>query len=363
MLPALWYHNIYLIIVTLMTIIVTQQYRVFSNTRFSSRPQPASPITWLIPLGFAVFIGLRPISRIFVDMINYNSFYYAFGYGKGYTFSWDTENYLFDNLFYWLSGNMFAISTFFIIIAVIYFGAAYIACRKLFPRDAILAYIVFLAAFSTFSYATNGIKAGAAASLFLCAIAYRQHRLYCLLFLFLSLGFHHSMVLPISGFVLCTFLRKPKFYVYIWGFALIIALAHITTLQTLFAGMGNEQSASYLMNSDDAWGGKSGFRYDFVLYSAVPVILGYYAIIKKKLTDPTAIFIVNLYTFINAIWMMCMYANFTNRIAYLSWQLYPITLIIPYLIKPIIPNQYKKVNHIVWFQLCFTLAMSYIYYG
>lgn len=64
-------------------------------------------------------------------------------------------------------GSVFPDATFFFgLIAAIYFIGMFVACRKLFPSNTLIVFLVCLAAFSTFSYGTNGIKAGAAASLF-----------------------------------------------------------------------------------------------------------------------------------------------------------------------------------------------------
>ena len=59
-----------------------------------------------------------------------------------------------------------------------------------------------------------------------------------------------------------------------------------------------------------------------------------------------------------------MYAEFTNRIAYLSWFMYPIVLIYPcYAIKdklhPLVLNRQK----IVLCHLAFTLFMDLVYYA
>jgi hypothetical protein len=150
------------------------------------------------------------MSGVFVDMVNYNVFYDA-TFGKDFSFKNNTENLLFDNLFNFLASNRYEITLFFVVIAAIYFGCMYLACKKMFPRDSFFAYIIYLAAFSTFSYATNGVKAGAAASLFLCALAYRNDRWWkSWIFLALSLGFHHSMILPIGSYIACSVYKNTR---------------------------------------------------------------------------------------------------------------------------------------------------------
>lgn len=110
-------------------------------------------------------------------------------------------------------------------------------------------------------------------------------------------------------------------------------------------------------------GGKSGFRIDFVIYSAMPVLMGYYVKYKYKLEDNLYDIMLSMYLTTNGIWMLCMYAEFTNRIAYLSWFMYPILLIYPcFAIKdqqhPLVMNR----NKYIIYHLGFTLFMIFIYY-
>ncbi len=362
MIPAGWYLDIYLLIVTLLTIILTTQYKLYPDSRIISVGHSKSLNGFLLSVFFALFIGFRPIHHIFVDTVNYRTFYYAIHYGADFCFDWTADNLLFDNIFAWLASQMFDIRLFFVFIAVVYFVGAYVACSKLFPKDTIYAFIVFLGAFSTYSYGTNGIKAGAAASLFLCALAYRDNKIKSTLLLFASLGFHHSMLLPVVAFFLGGYVKRTKYYLIFWCMCLFISLAHITYFQTLLAGFSDESGARYLNDLGNSWGGKTGFRIDFVLYSALPIAIGYYVIFKRNLKSEKFDFVFNLYVFINAVWLLCMYAAFTNRIAYLSWLLYPVVLIYPFFDRQFVPNQYIKLNQVVWMQLMFTLFMELIYY-
>lgn len=85
----------------------------------------------------------------------------------------------------------------------------------------IAAYLVFLAAFSTFSYATNGIKAGAAASIFILALSYSDKLSICIPLLLVSLSFHHSMTLPLAAFAL-TFIFKNTKLIMAWMFGIMV---------------------------------------------------------------------------------------------------------------------------------------------
>ena len=237
----------------------------------------------------------------------------------------------------------------------------------MFPRDTLAAYLVFLAAFSTFSYGTNGIKAGAAGAIFLMAMSYRDNLKICIPLIFVSWGFHHSMIMTVVAFALTLIYKNPKVYFAGWCFCLLIAMAHITFFQELFAGIlsdsGDSSGANYLYAVDSEWGGKGGFRVDFVIYSAMPILVGYWAVYKKRLQlSKIYTCLLNLYMTLNGTWMLCMYASFTNRIAYLSWFLYPVVLIYPYLNENWGPRRYKDFSMVMLAHLGFTLFMMFIYY-
>lgn len=355
MIDAIFYSTIYLILITILTLFqcAGSGYRLHVNNNHGGEI--------ILLLFLILFIGFRPASYAFVDMMNYIEFYIHIE-GIEFVFNPNAENKIFDNLFYFIAANKIGYTTFFVVMAVIYFTGIYICCRKLFPNDTFIAFLVYLAALSTFSYATNGIKAGAAASVFLMALAYKDKWWLSLLLLLTSWGFHHSMILCVAAYIVVSVYQNPKVYMLFWVFCLIVSVLHIGFFQELFAGMADERGAEYLTSTND-WGGMSGFRYDFVLYSAAPVIVGWWVIFKKKLKSRRYNFLLNIYLLTNGIWMLCMYASFTNRIAYLSWFMLPIVLIYPYINEEISPRQGKYLSQIILAHLAFTLFMSFIYYS
>lgn len=359
LIPAAYYHTIYLTLVTLMTFVAYAQYQSHKGTRMfkSSRTEVIGVV---LVLFLILFIGFRPISnRYFVDMPNYVTYYTVLYEGVPFFFRWDTDNLIFDNLFAWWGSERLGYTSFFVCMAAIYFGAAYLGIRKIFPNHKFTAYLVFLAAFSTFSYSTNGIKAGAATSLCILAMGYREKLVICIPLVLLSWGLHHSMIMVVSGFVLTLFVKSPKYYFIVWSLCFLMAAAHITTFQHLFSGFTTEHGAGYLLTEGGQHGGKGGFRLDFILYSAIPVLVGWYAVFKKKMTQSSLYRdLLNLYLCLNGVWMLCMYANYTNRIAYLSWFLYPIVLIYPFLEEQWGRSCYKTFSLVMLGHLGFTLFMN-----
>lgn len=355
-----YYYTIYLVLITMMSLYQIYKYYNIPYRVLNARNHQSITPSLFLMLFLVLFIGCRPDWSGFADSRNYIVFIEGYR-GTHFVFNFDCENLIFDNLVSWTGCNGISWSVFFVFIAFIYFGGQLIAIRKMFPSDTFFAYLIFLAAFSTFTYATNGIKAGAAASIFLVAIAYREKRLLSILLLAISYGFHHSMQVLIIAFIIVSFIKNPKFYLYLWGFSFVVAALGVTTFQHLFAGFTDDHGAGYLIaDGTDAY--ITGFRLDFIIYSAMPVMLGIYLIYKKGLKHTGYNFLFNLYVLANSVWMLCMYASFTNRIAYLSWQLLPIILIYPYFTSKFSELQYRQVSYIALAHLSFTLFMNIIYY-
>ena len=248
MIPASLYQTIYLTLVTIMTLIVYSQYQSRNGLREFALSRTDALVGVLV-IFLILFIGLRPVSASFVDMLNYVLYYEVLYDGATFVLDWDSENKIFDNLFAWWGAVRLGYTSFFVFVAAIYFAGAYLGIRKLFPNHRLTAYLVFLAAFSTFSYGTNGIKAGAATSLFIWALGYRENLKVCIPLVLLSWGFHHSMIMVVVAFVITLFVKNPKYYFWVWGFCFLMAAAHVTAFAHLFAGATTEHGAGYLLGT------------------------------------------------------------------------------------------------------------------
>ena len=358
MIGAQYYEPIYYSIITIGTFITLSNIDCIDERESNRFPL-------LLCCMLILFIGLRPVSqKYFVDMYG-TAMQFSLWAQDSVRFSFDVQNLLYDNLRLNMATLGFTYKPFFLLIAAIYFGGIYYVCSRMFNTRSLLPFFVCLAAFSTFSFATNGVKAGSAASVFLIAMALQHDgkRLASLIVAILSIGFHHSMVLPVFAFAVCLYIKKDKLYFYIWVFCSLLAFFHITYFQDLFATItadaGNEHAAEYLTGVGQA---TKGFRIDFILYSAVPIIFGRWLSFMEIDKSEQYQYILNVYTLVNSIWMLCMYAEFTNRIAYLSWFMYPIVLIYPFINEDYLSRKTGLMKIFVCGHLFFTLFMEIIYY-
>lgn len=366
------YYDVYLIIITILTVIYIARflhnYLQDSSTHIYQKKSEYIYSALFLTIFMIIFIGFRPISAVFADMPGYAEAMNDGRYeGIGFGFF---NNFIFYPMMGFLSSHGASEQTPIVILAIINFVATLIAIRKFFPKDTYLAMLVFFAAYSTFGGATNGLKAGCAAALFLVALAYKENKLTFYIFLLLSLGFHHSMILPIGATLLSLYYKKTNKYLFFWFLCLIISFLHITYFQDLFGenlADYDEHGANYLTtyatSIESGFTGKTGFRYDFILYSFIPIFI--FNIIKnqKDRISDKYIFLINIYIISNAVWLLCMYANYTNRIAALSWSLYPVLIIYPFVndIKRWSTKHDVNLSIIAFSHLSFTLFMHFIY--
>lgn len=367
------YKYLILFVATIWTFRLSKQYSVsnFIPERSNFKKQEAGII--LLATFLTFLIGLRPMENMALMWADSANYYHSYMVAEGGQFFFDPHatNFLWDNLFNFWASYSLGISSLFLLGDAIYFGCTYLACRKLFPHDTTAAYLVFLGAFSTYSYSYNGVKAGIAAALFLLALAYYENKLTSILFVLLSWGFHHSMQMPVAAYILTLFFKSPKWYFYGWGFCVMMALLHVNAFQELFASYSDESGQGYLKTtSGDEFGGAGGFRFDFLLYSAAPVYFGYKFIMKEERQISNLYrTIMNMYLCTNGIWCLCMYASYSNRIAYLSWFMYPIVLIYPFLKEDLYGSptlrgqrQYSFFTKVMKYHLSFTLFMELVFY-
>ena len=364
MFSASLYQPVYLLIVTLMTFYAMSLYN--KRGKQYNAQNASKTIAFLLLFIIVWFIGTRPTDGVyFVDMANYRENYDVL-FSEHFWFDKETDNIIFDNLFYYMASKRMSFGSWVMLMSIAYFGLMFWACRKVFDKDVLLAFVVYLAAFSSFSYGTNGIKAGVAASLFLVAIAYRDKLWISIPMALLTYGFHHSMLMVIAAYFIVLFFKNPKYYFIGWIVCVIIATLHIKFFQVLFARFTDDQGAQYLLATEGGGHLLAGFRPDFILYSAVPIYMGYQTLNKYHFKSTTYSFILRLYILTNAIWMLCMYASYTNRIAYLSWFMYPFVLLYPFINREKDQLQGKLqgkyLQYVVYGHLAFTLFMMFIYY-
>tara|TARA_R110002051_G_scaffold304626_2_gene374080 strand:- start:2489 stop:3547 length:1059 start_codon:yes stop_codon:yes gene_type:complete len=318
-------------------------------------------ISFVLLVFLLVYIGTRPINGVFVDMTTYAQTFQQFKLGLIKPGKGDIG---FEYFIYYCS-QLTSVEMFFFICAFIYVVPLFIACKKWFPKHYFFAFLMLVASFSFWTYGTNGIRNGMATSLFIWALSYLPKNLKAAIPIFaLSLMFHKSMLLPLLALGITFIMTDTKKYYFFWLFSIFLSITMGGIWESLFAsmGFGDDRLAGYLTAAADAKKFSStGFRYDFLLYSAAPLVLAYFYVFKKGFSDPLYKHILHTYMIANAFWIMVIRANFSNRFAYLSWFLMALVVVYPLLKEVFWHKQFKKLGIITLVYYGFTYAM-YFYY-
>ena len=304
----------------------------------------------------AVYIGLRPISWRFGDMIVYNQSFEKYQYGLPMV---QSSDYIFE-LFMFSASQVMSASMFFLVCALLYVVPLWAACKKWFKEYSYYAFVALVGSFSFWAYGTNGIRNGIATSLFLFALS-RDKIVFKVLFIFLALGFHKSLVIPTAALVLTYFYSDVKKYFYGWLACIPLSLVSGGFWEGLFAGLMADDRVSYLTGTNEQGEFSStGFRWDFLLYSAFAVYIAYFFIFKKKFQNTIYNRLVCVYLASNGFWILVIRANFSNRFAYLSWFMMGIIIVYPFLTKIQIKKQHQVLASVLLAYFSFTYLMNVI---
>lgn len=311
----------------------------------------------LLVLLIIIYMGFRPVSsRYFLDMGTYAT-QFRF-YQQGHIITSDR-----DMLFqFFMKGSSYIMSEnfFFFCCAILYIYPLYLVSKKWFKNYWFYSFLFLIASFSFWGYGVNGIRNGIAGSFFLLAIS-KDKRLWQAVLLFVAISFHKAMLLPTLGFVIAQFYNKPKQMILFWMLCIPLSIIGGGFWEVLFSGLGFEDDRLSYLTTGDANASEfasTGFRWDFLAYSATAVYAGWYFIVKKKFNDKIYFALFNTYVFANAFWILVIRANFSNRFAYLSWFMIAIIIVYPFLKANFFQNQSKVFAKILLAYFMFTYIMN-----
>jgi hypothetical protein len=253
-------------------------------------------------------------------------------------------------------------SIYFFLTASIYIGLTFITYEKILKKEMYAVFLFTVTSFSFFSYGTNTIRAGMAASILLLGVSllYKQKKIVPVILLLIAIGIHKSFLFPAIALCLSYLYKHTNFYILFWFICIIFSFIIGSQIEgyTMSLGFEDERMSSYLQKNKHDIGGI--FRWDFFIYGTIPIIWGLYILTKKKLVDNFYTSIFNAYIFVNAIWILVIRMAFTDRFAYLSWIFIPIIIIYP-LIK--YSEAFKKRDLAITISFLLNISLTlYLYY-
>lgn len=358
------YYPIYALVLTAFTLVYafTQSNRTPERIM---RGYDNKRLAFVLCAVLALFIGYRPPVAAFGDTVNYAFMYEQMQTGW-LTYEPETADWLFMWLM-WKCSAVMDVTGFFLLVSIGYVGCIYWACKRLVPSDTLAAVLFNLAAFSFWSYGVNGIRNGLVCSMVLVVFSYitgtRRQKLLALAVGLAAYNIHHAVALPLLMMVIAAFfIRNFKLTLAFWVFSIFLSLTVGEWLDYFFASLGfDERLNSYIINDEaDEMFSSTGFRWDFLLYSIVPIALGWYVVVMRGAADRYYLLMLNTYVLSNAFWIMIIRASYSNRFAYLSWFIYPMILAYPLLRLRVCRDQSFKLNAALLGNYGFTILMALI---
>ena len=306
------------------------------------------------------YMGLRPISgRYFGDTANYAVIYSKLQQGEQISVERD---YMF-NYFMKFCSRIMGVHSFYLLLDFLYVLPFLFFSRKYFGTYWFFAMFAFIGSFLFWGAGTNGLRNGLGTSFFIVALCFYDKKIWMYMLFALSYFMHASLIIPLFAFLVLTLYKNPKAYIYFWIACIPLSLVGGSLWINFFGSIGYEdRTAGYLTNAEENLSqfSRTGFRWDFLLYSASAVFAGWYFIFKKKITDPLYVHLFGVYCISNAFWILVITAAFSNRFAYLSWFLMPAVIAYPMFRYKIWKDQYRIFGIIIFLYFMFTYFMNVI---
>jgi hypothetical protein len=250
---------------------------------------------------------------------------------------------------------------FFLIVEAGYVMTAFWAVKRIVPDDPMFGMLLMIASLMFFPFAVNGLRNGLACHIVLLAISYLLDDKYLTgaLLCLAAFGFHRSTALPIVAVLTGIFVtRNIRIAIAFWVLSIFVSLVAGGAVSGFFASLGfDDRMSSYVMAQDMSIFSRTGFRWDFLLYSALPVVMVWYVCVNRGFSDSWYDVICTAYCICNAFWIMVIRSSYSNRFAYLSWFLYPLVIAYPLIRFPIWEDQDRKAGAAILAYAGFTVVM------
>lgn len=256
---------------------------------------------------------------------------------------------------------------FFTVIEAVYVFTALWAVKRLLPRNPLLGMVFMWGSLMYFSFGVNGLRNGMACHIVLLAMSYFLDSRYIVagVLSLLAFGIHRSVALPLASMIASRWLvRKPETGLGIWLGSIVLSLLGGNIFINFFASLGFDDRMEHYGDAggEDFGFSSTGFRWDFLVYSAMPVIMGYWVLIRRGIEENWYRVLFNTYCLANAFWVLVIRAAFTNRFAYLSWFMYPVLIAYPLIMMRVWPDQDRRTGYILLAYVGFTLVMNIFYW-
>jgi hypothetical protein len=322
-----------------------------------------SLLGFVIAVALVLFIGLRPVvPYAFGDTYNYAlSFWNLEAIGDDFTFDQDGD-LVFNALMMWFARNG-NFNIMLIFCSFVYVGGLWWALVRLFRADYFVAFVVAIGMFSFLVYGVNGMRNGMAASIMILALSFRKRIVVAIILTLLAAGIHRSITLIAAAAAITLFIRQPRVWIGVWVGSIAVSLLTGSTISNWLITSGlisDDRFTSYLTEQTADEFSYTGFRWDFLLFSSLPVAIGSWFVFDRGYRDRIYLWLFNIYLITNAFWILVIRANFSNRFAQISWFIMPLVLIYPFLMHRFWPDQSVKTGTVVIVSYLYTFYTAFL---
>lgn len=318
----------------------------------------------VLSLVVVLFYGFREISSVFGDTRRYCMQYEWMCASP--TFD-DFKDLGFSALTYALT-YLNSPRAYLIVLAVLYIIPILLSYKKAVPEGVYALMVLTIGSFSFYGFGTNGLRNGLSTTFLIIAFL-NPKLLWQILWCSIAFLMHKSALLPIVVFFIAQYYNKPKVFVRFWVGCFLLSLVTRNAIQPLLdtidiinndvASAANGYLEGSYENFDTGHFSQTGYRWDFLLYGSLPIVLGYRYIFKNGFVDKLYNTLYCTYVGANAFWLFTIYVPYNNRFAYLSWFLYPLIIGYPLVrSKNLIPNPDKRLGLAVLLNYLFTFIMA-----
>ncbi len=319
-------------------------------------------LLFLLSLFCICFIGIRDwrVEEVFVDSVRYAASYlfYLSGYVPNMG---EVKDVGYESFALFCANLGLSVDVFFLLCACLYVVPLAVVARRLSPGHCVVVFLMIITSMSFYNYGVNGIRNGIATSLLLLAIVnYQRSKLSFWVLAVLGALFHKSVLLPMLAYVVADRLPKVKWYAAAWLLAIPLSFVAFQVFSEWLLGISfiADRAENYLTGEADADKfSQVGFRYDFLLYSAMPIVVGAYFYFKRHFRDVAYERLLCCYLMANTVWVVINQVPYSNRFAYLSWFLMPLIIVYPFVYCPGIHYRYSKIGLLLLGYYVFTLIV------
>lgn len=259
------------------------------------------------------------------------------------------------------SGKIMGYQTWFYLTALIYVGNYFWAACRMSKDYTFVLFLMMLCCFQFYGYGVNTLRAGLAGSFVILSLTFVNRPIIMGFLLMAGYLIHGSMIIPIAAITCALAYRRTKVYLAIWVAMIVVSYYIGSSIETMVQGLTDDQRTGYLAVDATQTHYKVGFRWDFLLYSSLPVMIGYYYIFMRNFKSQFYQFVYNMYLAANSFWILVIRANYTDRFAYLSWFLFPILLFYPLITQQLFKNVWDQ-RRDIFVVMCIEFGFTYFMY-